>query len=110
MTNKTIIHHLPEDITNNNKDSFSSQSIRISPITKMEDHQGVYLLESHNSSGNSLGTNKERLLDLEILSPTLPGAHSLNRWVDTTLKKSHPRFHCLGPHVTEKAYLLIKVL
>ena len=108
LTTNAIIRHLSKDIHKNEKYVFSSKSLRIVSITKMASHQGVDFFESHTCSGQSLDTNQERLLDQNILTLTLPGAYTLNGWVDATLNKSYPRFHCLGPHVTEQSHFLVK--
>ena len=60
MTNKSIIHHLYKEISNNDKDFFRSKYLCIAPITEMAAHQGVDFLESHDISGNIMGTNQER--------------------------------------------------
>ena len=52
--------HLSKDVPNNEKDTFSSKSLRIASITEMTAHQGVDSFESHDYSGQSLGTNQER--------------------------------------------------
>ena len=74
----------------------------------MVSHWGVGLFKSHARSDHSIGTNKERYLEQNIPELTFPGAYALNGWVDATTKKYRPKFHCLGPHMTEQAHYLIK--
>ena len=76
----------------------------------MESHQGVELFKIHSCSVHSLGTNQETHLDWNILALTLIGEYALNGWVDDILKKSHPRFHSLEPHIMEQAHYLINGL
>ena len=60
MITKVIRHPLSKYVPNNEKDIFSSKSLRIESIDKMAAHQGVDFSESHSRSGHSLGTNQER--------------------------------------------------
>ena len=76
----------------------------------MAAHRGANFFEIHDCSGYSLGTNKERYFDINILALTLKCGYALNGWVYATPKKAYPTFHCLGPHGMEQAHCLIKEL
>ena len=107
MITRSIRHHLSKDVHKFEKGVFSSKSLCISSVTEMAAHWGVNFFEIHARSGHSLGTNQERYLDRNILALTLPSAYALNGWVNSTPNKSYPRFHCLGPHMTEQYHCLI---
>ena len=51
---KSIRRYLSKEVTNNDKDVFSSKYLSISPITKMAAHQGGDFFESHACSGHRM--------------------------------------------------------
>ena len=110
MITRPIRCHISKDVPKNEKYVFRLKYLRTSPKIEISAHRDVYFFDIHARSVHSLVTNQERYLDQNILVLTLPGVYSLNVWVDTTPKKSYPRFYCLGPHVTEQAHFLIKDL
>ena len=82
MTTRAIRLNLSKYIPKNEKYAFSSKSLRIASVTKMASHRGVNFFDIHARSGHSLETNQERYLDWNTISLILPGAYTLNGWVD----------------------------
>ena len=99
--------YLPVSLRKELRDSFSSRSLRLGPITELTMHPEVTLFQLCAWSGHSTGTTLDSYIDKKNVAKTIPAANALHQRVRVLAKVVVPRLDSLGEDVQEQVKLLM---
>jgi len=99
--------YLPASLRKELRDSFSSRSLRLGPITELTMHLEVTLFQLCARSGHSTGTTVDSYIDKKNVAKTIPAANALHQRDRILAKVVVPRLDSLGEDVQEQVKLLM---
>jgi hypothetical protein len=94
-----IRKYLPALLSKENKDMFSSRSLRQGAITELSMHSAITLFQACSWLGHSTGTSLDSYINKRNVAKTLPAANALHRHHSVYAKVVLPQLESLGAEV-----------
>jgi hypothetical protein len=103
-----IRKYLPQALSKELRDSFSSRSLRQGSITELSMIPDMTLFQLCARSGHDIGNTVGVYVDKKNVAKTIPAANALHQRASILAKVVVPRLECLGEDAQEQVQRLMK--